>query len=274
MKTTDPVTKEKFREIEALVADTLECHALPFPPVDVERMCEHEGIALLPSDYHDSFDSRIEYHKTKGKFLLFLDTADRGRTEGRRRFSIAHELGHFYLPDHRKALLDGVTHYSDTETFSPSATTEAEADEFAARLLMPTKTFGREMRDVGVDELHRLARVFGTSLTATAHRMIGETFKACSVVFSDGKRVRYAKHSESGRMSYLYGIHKGGRVPEMSRTAAFADTGKLEKKTAVIPADYWYKSLQGRRRVDERIVWEEVGSLGPYGYVTFLVCED
>ncbi|MHC5054393.1 MAG: ImmA/IrrE family metallo-endopeptidase [Planctomycetota bacterium] len=268
------MTKEKIREIEALVADALECHALPYPPVDVERMCGHEGIALLPSDYHDSFDSRIEYHRSKGKFLLFLDTGDRGRTEGRRRFSIAHELGHFYLPDHRQALLDGVTHYSDTETFSPSVATEAEADEFAARLLMPTKVFGKTMKDVSVDELHRLARMFETSLTATAHRMVQEAFKTCSVVLSDGRRVRYAKHSESSRMSYLYGIHKGDPVPKMSRTAAFANTGKLEKETAVIPADYWYKSLQGRGRVDERIVWEEVGSLGQYGYVTFLVCEE
>ncbi|MHC5053962.1 MAG: ImmA/IrrE family metallo-endopeptidase [Planctomycetota bacterium] len=267
--TIESVTKEKIREIEALVAEVLESHGLPYPPVEVTRMCWHERIVLKPSDYRNAFDSRIEYHPSKGKFLLFIDNAQRGRTKGRRRFSIGHELGHFYLPDHREVLLTGEAHCSQTEGFASSARTEAEADEFAARLLMPTSTFRREMKDIDMGELRRLATTFQTSLTATAHRMVEETGRACSVVFSNGKGVKYAKHSEEMRMLGLWGINKGDPVPLESRTGIRARDGEIDKATAVIPADYWYKAV--RRRPDERLVWETVGKLGRYGYVTFLV---
>lgn len=234
--------------------------------------CEREGIAVIPSDYRGGFDSRIEYHPKQRKFLLFLDNASRGDTKGRRRFSIRHELGHFYLPEHREILLQGRAHCSQTERFASSARTEAEADEFAARLLMPTQVFRKEMKDVAVKELRRLARVFESSLAATARRMIEETSMACSVVFSDGRTVRYAKHSESMRLLGLWGINAHDPVPPQSRTAIYAREGKIDKAAAVIPADYWYKAA--RRRPDERMVWEGVERRGRYGYVTFLVYEE
>ena len=272
MRQTAVDTMGKAREIDALVADVLDCCELPYPPVDVEQVCAREGIAVIPADYHEGFDSRIEYHRSKRKFLLFLDNVSRGKTAGRRRFSVGHELGHFYLPEHREMLLSGRAHCSQTERFSPSARTEAEADEFAARLLMPTPIFRKEMKDVEVKELHRLADTFQTSLTATAHRMVEVTSKACSVVFSDGKTVRYAKHSEEMRLLGLWGINCGDPIPPESRTGIYAREGRIDKAAAAIPADYWYKAA--RRKLDERIVWEEVASRGQYGFVSFLVYEE
>jgi len=271
MRTTEPISTKRVAEIDSLVGDVLRCCGLACPPVDVLHVCESEGIAVLPSDYRGAFDSRIEYHRRRRRFLLFLDNASRGRTEGRRRFSIAHELGHFYLPEHRELLLRGKAHCSTTERFAQTGQTEAEADEFAARLLMPTTSFRNAMRDVGVDELRRLSDSFQTSMTATAHWMVEETSKACSVVFSDGKIVRYAKHSEEMRLLGLHGINAGDPVPQPSQTAIFAQTGKLDKGAAQVTAETWFKAA--RRREDDREVWEEVESLGSYGFVTFLIYE-
>ena len=73
-------------------------------PVDPFAIAEKEGIFLSPGDYGDSFDGRIEYYPDLDEFCLFHQQSGPLRSEERVRFTIAHELGHFYLPEHRNSL--------------------------------------------------------------------------------------------------------------------------------------------------------------------------
>ena len=60
---------------------------------------------------------------------------------GFQRFSIAHELGHYFLPGHLDAVLgDRDVHESHAE-FASADRYELEADHFAASLLMPRCLF-------------------------------------------------------------------------------------------------------------------------------------
>jgi hypothetical protein len=88
----------------------------------------------------------------------------------RKRFSIAHELGHWRF--HRgKALVCRVDEYRPRDTQSP----EKVADAYAADLLMPRYLFAP--RAAAIDRLSfgtigQLAEAFKTSLTATAIRLV------------------------------------------------------------------------------------------------------
>jgi Zn-dependent peptidase ImmA (M78 family) len=62
------------------------------------------------------------------------------RRRGFQRFSIAHELGHYFIEAHATQLLVNGVHYSRAGFFSADPF-EQEADHFAAALLMPERPF-------------------------------------------------------------------------------------------------------------------------------------
>ncbi|WP_245473914.1 ImmA/IrrE family metallo-endopeptidase [Bradyrhizobium zhanjiangense] len=88
----------------------------------------------------------------------------------RKRFSIAHELGHWRF--HRgKTLVCRVDDYKPRDALSP----EKVADSYAADLLMPRYLFQPQARGLGkltFDMVDKLGGIFKTSLTATSIRLI------------------------------------------------------------------------------------------------------
>jgi hypothetical protein len=97
-------------------------------------------------------------------------TVKRDSSARRKRFSIAHELGHWRF--HRgKTLLCRVDEYRPRDAQSP----EKVADGYAADLLMPRYLFAPRASVIdrmSFDSIGRLAEAFKTSLTATAIRLV------------------------------------------------------------------------------------------------------
>jgi len=90
---------------------------------------------------------------------------------GFQRFSVAHELGHYFLPGHVDQVLKDGFHVSRAG-FVTADPYELEADHFAAGLLMPSAPFRKAMDavDPGLDALSAIADRCEASLTATAIR--------------------------------------------------------------------------------------------------------
>ncbi len=79
---------------------------------------------------------------------------------GFRRFSVAHELGHYFLEGHVDAIFtDGPVHEFHAG-FLSTVNYELEADHFAARLLMPNALFYSALRGVadGLAAIESLGR--------------------------------------------------------------------------------------------------------------------
>jgi len=100
------------------------------------------------------------------------------RELGRRRFAMAHELGHWQLHQ-------GVSQYwdcteQDMVNYSGS-TIEVEANTFASELLMPSRLFRPACRkaDPSIAILRTLAVEFSTSLTSTAVRYVEDSKESC-----------------------------------------------------------------------------------------------
>jgi hypothetical protein len=90
----------------------------------------------------------------------------------RRRFSIAHELGHWEFD--RGQIM--VCHSDDIGSFAPKiSSVEKRANKYAADLLMPNYLFlpaTRTFRQLDFNIISKISDIFGTSLTASAIRFI------------------------------------------------------------------------------------------------------
>ena len=269
-------------EIEQAAGEILKAHAIKSVPIDPLHIACLEGITLLTGSYDNCFDSRLEYRCSRGQgrfYLFYVSEKESGYTEGRIRFSIAHELGHFYLPEHRKFLLSGHWHGSHVG-FVSHKQTEREADLFAAALLMPKDEFVRQV-DIKSDhictfaDLETLAaNVFRTSLTSTVIRYCNFDFEPCCAVLSENGRVLYSYASYSMMRQGLGYVKKNTAVPATSVTGCLlsenltAAPKKMEKQGRLY-SDVWFERKQTAH------MWEEVRILGRTGFMlTFIVLDD
>lgn len=185
-----PQREREIAELAEAVADE-HCPALP---VDPAAIATRKGITLSFGPYGDGFDGMLEYSSARhalrgldgGGFHVYANLDRLGRADApRTRFTLAHELGHYFIDEHRLALQAGRTgpHASLSEYESP-VLAEQEADLFAANLLMPRRRFIDAARaaPVGFDGVLTLARRFGTSVTATALRYVDADLRPCAVV--------------------------------------------------------------------------------------------
>jgi Zn-dependent peptidase ImmA (M78 family) len=186
--------------------------------------------------------------------------------EGFQRFSISHELGHYFLDGHIDHVLPNDGFHASHAGFVSGDPYELEADHFAAGLLMPTDLFKRALNKVsiGLSAVEAMADICHTSLTATAIRYAQLTNHAVAVIISTGQLVDYCFLSEEmNSLPELEWLRKGSSIPGASATARIsADSGRVlraERADNEIDVMQW---LGGERSMT---VTEEVIGLGRYG---------
>lgn len=195
--------------------------------------------------------------------------------EGHERFSVAHELGHYFLPDHPDQILKaGGQHFSRAGFSEGSSSIELEADHFAAGLLMPGYLVRQnlEQHQVGLEGICRLAEDARVSMTAAAIRAAEcATFPLCIVV-SCGNEVRYAFTSDAfkalGKRLFL---RKGDPLP-CGVTATFNSRTEnvLAARRATGESDLmdWFDTDR-RLRLDEEVI-----GLGRYGFTLTILSSE
>lgn len=186
--------------------------------------------------------------------------------EGFQRFSIGHELGHYFLPGHPEAVFsNGGMHQSRAE-FASNDKYETEADQFACGLLMPNYLFDPALDKAGdgLGAVKSLAELCGTSLTATAIRYAQRSPEPTAIVVSIGAKVDYCFMSdELKEYRGLTWIKKGSAVPRDSETYGFnKDANNVllcrESERSVDLATWFGGNIEGE-------LYEEVIGLGSYG---------
>jgi hypothetical protein len=195
-------------------------------------------------------------------------------SEGFRRFSVGHELGHYFLEGHIDHILpeDGIhTSYAGFISADPY---ELEADQFAAGLLMPSALFKRALarRDAGLETIESLATLCQTSLTATAIRYAELTEDAVAVVISTGPIIDFCFLSETMKsLPQLAWLRKGTPLPRRTATAQLnADARRVancDRVEAELDIMDWLGGTRSARAT------EQVVGLGSYGKtLTVLTC--
>lgn len=134
------------------------------PPVDLKRIVEVKGYVYMEVDTFPNDVSALFIAKDGKNYAL----VNAKHHPNRRRFSLAHELGHIIL-QHSVADLEEVSTI-DTPPESkndsiPKDAREKEADMFASALLMPLEMLRKEHAKKGAD-IETLANTFAVSQQA------------------------------------------------------------------------------------------------------------
>jgi hypothetical protein len=115
---------------------------------------------------------------------------------GRKRFSVAHEIGHLEL-GHAKQQ-DFVCTDKDMVAGLNDASKESEANAFAGELLLPTRLVAKtcDVAEVTFDPIRNLAGEFRTSLTATALKFVRLCPEMCALAYSKDGKVKWVAKSD------------------------------------------------------------------------------
>jgi hypothetical protein len=243
-----------------------------------EALLKEEAIATLPVDpfalaasHGITVEGKPETHKGVSGMLLRhgnnfgIIYATHIPGEGFQRFSVSHELGHYFLDGHIDQLLQSGVHISRAG-FVTADPYELEADHFAAGLLMPETPFRKEMEkhEPSLAAVVALAARCSTSRTATAIRYTELTRAAVAVIVSTGGIVDYCFMSDAMKtLPKLAWLRKGSRLPVGTATARLADSPDQVRTGATVTGEADLRDWLGGTTM--ATVSEETVGLGGYG---------
>lgn len=253
--------------IESLAASVAKTFKLTLP-VDLELVCREEGIELAPGDFSRRFHGRLEFHPSEGVFILFHPLPDRNLSLGRIRFSICHELGHFYIEEHRDLIVSGRVHNSVEPFRSVKDRIEREADLFAAALLIPEDTlrkFTGSRSFLSLGAILQLADLAKASIQATAFRYVMTTDDACVAVFSKGNAIIRARSSRWAD-DMGFGILANRFVPDNSAALSCLSREPNEIIEDASHTSDWFSSRNYGAKL-----WTESARLGGTDYAVTIL---
>lgn len=152
-------------------------HGITRPPVDPEAIAKAEGIVVVSRRFEDADVSGILF-RDGDHHVIGVNSA---HPPVRRRFTIAHELGHRALHPGRELILDVPVRVNlrDKTSSTASDLEEIEANAFAASLLMPEQMIRAQLSQLPPAQRREpdttaaaLARIFKVSTPALNFRLI------------------------------------------------------------------------------------------------------
>ena len=180
------------------------------------------GATLIEKPLNNS-EGRIVFGKDKAIITISSNI----EYEGKKRFVIAHELGHFEM--HRNLLQV----HNDTDAtleYFKNGHQETEANEFASELLMPENLFRKECigKKFCPELLRYLSERFKTSITSTAYKYLELGSHPICLFYSHNNQVKYWKRPDA----YPHFINDRTKLtpPEDSVAAEFFNTGKIHSR--------------------------------------------
>ncbi len=163
--------RKKFDPNRILTVDTFE-KVLEFAknrrikkvPLDVYKLAEELKIKILEESFDEEEKelSGILYEDSKKGWVIRIN---RCHHPNRKRYTVAHEIGHWCLHKHDKKLFKDKIFFRGGE----KSKTEWQANQFASEILMPEDEFRRKVNS-GITKVEDLAKEFKVSTIAVRIR--------------------------------------------------------------------------------------------------------
>lgn len=229
MTMPDPVAKAKWiLEISGII-DT--------PAEHLEEIACQEGIRLkyvcLPND--PKLGGQLLY-KGQKKGIIINTLID---NKGRHNFTLAHELGHYFLEHPPSYTADGQSGFwcSIEDIGNGKHPREVEANRFAVELLMPEDRFRLAMSGSTLDFtlISSLAREYMVSKHAASNRILDFIRDPYIVITSTGRDIETHKASKAARSRFRQLSH----LPERSK-AATAISGHGHDRFTECDPEKWH----------------------------------
>lgn len=219
---------EKSAMLASFLCDKLGIHGKP----DLVSVAGKFGLEIREIDA-ETFDGALIRVPGKRGGIIALKASI--VEPGRKRFTIAHEIGHYLLPGHEQ--IDACLPESLERWGGGLLAPELDANEFASELILPTAHIRPALASGHPDfaKIRKIAADYDASLTATTRKFLQLTDNACAMVWSTAGVVKWYQRSE-GFTTY---VRNGVLDPESRAARLFKEgcQGKLEFEA--VSSDVW-----------------------------------
>jgi len=235
-------------------------------PIIPQEICERLDICYCEDTLED-LDGILILHPSAGKGLICVNSL--AVEEGRKKFSAAHELGHWCMDslDQNSFFCPRGSIESFRSTIKPM---ELRANEFAAEFLMPRFIYQSLVDDLVPDwnSIKELAELSKTSLLATAIRFVDLTIEACCLIVSKDGKIGWFRKSKDFRPY----IQMDNRIPSPGTVAYAVFQGSAPPdRFEDVKADNWVTG-RGVKPFTEILEWSL--PVNPYGQVLTLLYDE
>ena len=194
------------------------------------------------------------------------------QSQSRRNFTIAHELGHYYLEGEQtegkisaeSAEKDRLTEFvpqhrcqrEDLRGFDSHRLEEQRANQFAAELLMPSPIFRADAADlpkIGLPAIDALAAKYSTSLTSTALRYTRLSPYVCAIVLSERGQIKYFAYSERFRQNSACYLAKNNPLHPASVAALLTkgEAKEIKERQRQVPLSHWCSTQSDQPLIEQ-----------------------
>ena len=217
-------------------------------PTDVYLICKKNEIKL----YEKSISAEGYLLCKNGKSSIV--TKDDVSIQ-RKKFSIAHELGHFFLPEHSKFAFSCAT---EDMTFHTNKLIEKEANLFAAQLLMPKEILRRDINsDIDIEFISKEANQFEVSLSSMAIRLTQLAYDNMAIFWINDGIIKWVIKSKDFE---YYPINRG-RASQYSIADQLFEERKYQTIKDKVPAEAWLSEPSIDDVIEESIYFPSYNSV-------------
>ena len=190
-------------------------------PVDLSSIADEHNIKVEAKNTSKGVSGMLLRHGNSFGIMY----SNHIKNEGFQRFSIAHELGHYFLEGHVDHILPNKENiHKSSAGFVSGDSYEKEADHFASGLLMPESLIQAIIRKTspGLATIKKIAESCKTSLISSAIKYSSLSEDAVAVIVSAGIKIDFCFLSQSMKsLPEISWPAKKSPVPTSSLTARF-----------------------------------------------------
>lgn len=265
------IARLRAHQIQSLAREKLVEHSrmcLPVAPIEFARQLE-----IIVQPFKPAQPDISGFLMQQGNsFGIGYSTAI--RNVGFQNFTVAHELGHYFIDDHPLAILSTGQHFSRSGYISKDRF-EEEADAFATELLMPWKLIEPIIRKGagGFQTIKSIADGCESSLVASAVRYMQISKECVAVVVSHLGVVEFMAASDTFKqIPGLDWLRKRDALPPNVPSARFStdrewiEACSISEEGGQLAA--WFPGVRDREAE------EDVVGLGSYGRLLTVLMTD
>ncbi|MDO6813236.1 ImmA/IrrE family metallo-endopeptidase [Tenacibaculum soleae] len=172
----------------------------------LEKIIEDEGLNVFYDNYgKNTFDGMTFFDAGCFYIHINLDMGNK-KDSDRGRFTLAHEMGHYFIDAHRIGLKNGLLepHQSKTNK-SQFNKIERQADYFASCLLMPEERYAKDIfkKKFNFELIEYLRTQYKVSRTACAFRYSDIGHHPLMIVFAKNNRIKWKHYSDDFPYKHL-----------------------------------------------------------------------
>jgi hypothetical protein len=248
--------------------------------IDPQTVIQQAGLTLSFGYYKNAFDGMLEWRRSGFHVYCNLDRVENS-TSDRARFTLGHELGHYFIDNHRNALRSGKapSHPSFCTDSEPKWAVEEEANHFASNLLMPqdrvTKLVSSDRVSVAISDIELLQRAFRVSFQSAAIRLVQtvQYTKCAGIMRKSDSKVWYVVSPAFRTAGYQYLQRDYSLLPRDCATCLCMGSDQIAESPrsfqCTTTASCWFHSVRpGSSR--DMLLDEHAVRLGQHGVFTLL----